>query len=399
MGSHWVALVKGPMTFVCQRRHRLNVCPMFHRFLGLLDTVGALGVPKVDPGMGLDYEFYDQDVSWEVQTVCQALATHDRVSVLSPCFVRRPKATTNKFYQTTTFETEEVWFPGVYLAVLYSKLLPETHFPRLICECVYTGAHWDIGRQRFVLGRKGHGLEGLFHDVLTWTNLLHTNITYVPDLANPPLWWLINRVQAAQVPGVGGHGVLQDVQPSACAGEWARDRWPPLWRLPGMAPYQKDAFNKLFDSLLRIMNPLGIFPVVDDGLRGLLATLLIDRNIPEYFEQPACFCKLPGETDAAAAAKYYDYISQTYQDFADERFRQSAWVTVRPTLQVSTLCVIQGCVLHVNGPIYGAIPPAPGEMALCQSRNCFAIARAGRRANASSLDMTERPGGAHSGMS
>lgn len=35
------------------------------------------------------YEFYDQIVSGEVQTVCQALATDDRLGPFTPCFVRR----------------------------------------------------------------------------------------------------------------------------------------------------------------------------------------------------------------------------------------------------------------------------------------------------------------------
>ena len=79
---------------------------------GLLDTVGALGVPKITPGVDLSYEFYDQDVSWEVQTVCQALATHDRMSLFTPCFVRRSAKKKHDFYQGTQYNIEEVWFPG-----------------------------------------------------------------------------------------------------------------------------------------------------------------------------------------------------------------------------------------------------------------------------------------------
>ena len=89
----------------------LDMFLVLHRFVGLLDTVGALGVPKINAGVGLSYEFYDQIVSREVQTVCQALATHDRMSVFTPCFVRRRqlKADDTKH---THYETEEVWFPG-----------------------------------------------------------------------------------------------------------------------------------------------------------------------------------------------------------------------------------------------------------------------------------------------
>ena len=85
------------------------------KFMGLLDTVGALGVPSVDAGIGLSYEFYDQVVSSEVQHVYQALATHDRLSVFTPCFVRRDA-------ELDGYTTKEAWFPG---------------------------AHYDVGHQRF----------------------------------------------------------------------------------------------------------------------------------------------------------------------------------------------------------------------------------------------------------
>ena len=91
--------------------------------MGLLDTVGALGVPKIDPAAGrLTYEFYDMNVSREVQTVCQALATHDRLSPFTPTFVQRNARTTGAVhYKSTLYETEEVWFPGK------PTCLPRTH--------------------------------------------------------------------------------------------------------------------------------------------------------------------------------------------------------------------------------------------------------------------------------
>jgi hypothetical protein len=74
---------------------------------------GALGVPNINPGAFLSYEFYDQDVSWEVQEVCQACACHDRMSVFTPCFVRRSAdVPVPCAYWATHYETKEVWFPG-----------------------------------------------------------------------------------------------------------------------------------------------------------------------------------------------------------------------------------------------------------------------------------------------
>ena len=99
--------------------HLISVAPFaLCRFMGLLDTVGALGVPKINPGVGLSYEFYDQNVSGEVQTVCQALATHDRMSLFTPCFVRRTlKVDTDKKFvyklDGWEYETLETWFPGM----------------------------------------------------------------------------------------------------------------------------------------------------------------------------------------------------------------------------------------------------------------------------------------------
>lgn len=70
--------------------HKTNKPPI--KFMGLLDTVGSLGIPRINPGLYLDYEeFYDQNVSGEVQNVYQALSIHDRLSVFEPCFIRRSK--------------------------------------------------------------------------------------------------------------------------------------------------------------------------------------------------------------------------------------------------------------------------------------------------------------------
>ena len=65
------------------------------RFLGLLDCVGSLGVPKVSAGETLSFEFFDQKVSHEVQTVVQGLATHDRLFCFKPTYVRRSDGSDN----------------------------------------------------------------------------------------------------------------------------------------------------------------------------------------------------------------------------------------------------------------------------------------------------------------
>lgn len=203
-----------------------------------------------------------------------------------------------------------------------------------------TGSHYDIGRQRFVIGRKGSGLnmvrifEGVVHGVLAQTNILDTNITYTIDLANMPLWWLITRIQAVHLPGVGGGSLLHNRQPSDCSSKWAQDDWPWLWHL--RPPYQKDAYDAALHSWIRRLNPLRFVPfvkgVVDDGLQGLLvAQVLGDRDIPESPIEPAHFCKRPADDNLGTM--YYGYHSQSFQAFVHEDFRRLAWVIVSPNLQ------------------------------------------------------------------
>jgi hypothetical protein len=111
--------------------HETNKPPI--KFMGLIDTVGALGIPKIDPERGTSYEFYDQNVSSEVENVYQALAIHDRLSFFTPCFIKRDerKIKNGEYigekeeYKDVRYKTKQVWFPG---------------------------AHYDIGDQYFTFG-------------------------------------------------------------------------------------------------------------------------------------------------------------------------------------------------------------------------------------------------------
>ncbi|KAL1591962.1 Mediator of RNA polymerase II transcription subunit 7 [Paraconiothyrium brasiliense] len=79
------------------------------RFMGIIDTVGALGIPRLNAGIGLDYpdfEFYDQKVSSAVQVVYHALSLHERAWMLQPCFIYAPPGNSTIVKQQ--------WFPGVH---------------------------------------------------------------------------------------------------------------------------------------------------------------------------------------------------------------------------------------------------------------------------------------------
>jgi hypothetical protein len=153
------------------------------KFMGLLDTVGSLGIPKINPGVYLDYEeFYDQNVSGEVQNVYQAVSIHDRFSLFEPCFVRRLKKDKEFIYNNgknensidfINYNTKEVWFPG---------------------------AHYDIGRQRFVFTRSDDiPWESLLNNVINHFNIFVIEPTY--KYSNYVLEWMINSINENDTDG------------------------------------------------------------------------------------------------------------------------------------------------------------------------------------------------------
>jgi hypothetical protein len=103
--------------------------------MGLLDTVGAYGLPRIDAlaEKPLTYQyrpFRDFVVSSEVQHVFQACSTHDRLTPFEACCVRRkedykaPQAgsgasaggsealrRSGRGYDVV-YTTEEWWYPG-----------------------------------------------------------------------------------------------------------------------------------------------------------------------------------------------------------------------------------------------------------------------------------------------
>jgi hypothetical protein len=90
--------------------------------MGLFDTVGGLGIPRVNAGVGFDWpEFYDQKVSGVVQDVYHAVSLHDRLWIFQPCLA---------------FEGT-----GLNKAKIHQKWFP--------------GTHYDLGRQTFRFVRQG----------------------------------------------------------------------------------------------------------------------------------------------------------------------------------------------------------------------------------------------------
>ena len=131
------------------------------RFMGLFDTVGGLGIPRVNAGVGFDWpEFYDQKVSSVVQDVYHAVSLHDRLWIFQPCLA---------------FEGD-----GQDKARVHQKWFP--------------GTHYDLGRQtfRFIRQAPGNQIEkvlGALPDQLSRT--IYPN-QVLSDLV---LKWMLEAVQ------------------------------------------------------------------------------------------------------------------------------------------------------------------------------------------------------------
>lgn len=167
---------------VKMRENAARVWPVSRpvRFMGLFDTVGSLGIPRVNAGIGFDWpEFYDQKVSSVVQDVYHAVSLHDRLWIFQPCLA---------------FESD-----GDYKANIHQKWFP--------------GVHYDLGRQtfRFVRQAPSNHIEkvlGALPDRLSKT--IYPN-QVLSDLV---LRWMLQAVQSTDssatiIPDIKGR--IQDI--------------------------------------------------------------------------------------------------------------------------------------------------------------------------------------------
>ncbi|KAH7112586.1 hypothetical protein B0J11DRAFT_446805 [Dendryphion nanum] len=144
------------------------------KFMGLFDTVGSRGVPKLNyhTGTGFEWpEFYDTNVSSEVEKVYHAVATHDRFWAFQPCLVSRNSKNNKK----GDLEIHQKWFPG---------------------------CHYDIARQEFQFLREGGSrLEKILFPIL---NMFSKTIVPNEQLADLVLLWVLESIETT-----GGGEIIQ----------------------------------------------------------------------------------------------------------------------------------------------------------------------------------------------
>jgi hypothetical protein len=132
------------------------------RFMGLIDSVGSLGIPHVpgdfDP---TPFEFFDRYVPSVVQHVYHAVALHDRLSILPPCLVQTSEE------KSAATVINQKWFPGT---------------------------HYDLGRTafRFFPRHPGNHLAVLFGLA---PDLLSRTVMPNEVLADRVLMWLMSGMQ------------------------------------------------------------------------------------------------------------------------------------------------------------------------------------------------------------
>ncbi|KAF2849569.1 hypothetical protein T440DRAFT_130131 [Plenodomus tracheiphilus IPT5] len=162
--------VDAPNSDACQREkgNPGRVWPVKRpiQFMGLIDTVGALGIPRLNAGIGFDwspFEFFDQHVSSVVQHVYHAPALHDRLWIFQPCLI----------FSSEGEEKEK--------AIVHQQWFP--------------GTHYDVGRMtfRFVRQSPANWVE----DLIGWLpDLLSRTIYPNQVLSDAVLRYLVEGIRA-----------------------------------------------------------------------------------------------------------------------------------------------------------------------------------------------------------
>ncbi|WIA28689.1 hypothetical protein OEZ86_011225 [Tetradesmus obliquus] len=314
-------------------------------FMGLLDTVGAEGIPRIQPqgnpanAFTYSYSFRDVVVSSEVQHVFQAASVHDRLAPFEPCPVRRSSkiagggdaagGSSEGHYPGVSFSLQEVWFPG---------------------------AHYDVGRQDFVFSNQP-ATNTLFRVL----NPLRTNVNCTPELADYPL---LGRA----LPAHGGPSPPQRLigVPHCAAPNYNEKPW--IWALQQLTaglplPLFQPAYT--IDAESKILGP--VVGVVARLLDTQPTLLLKDRTIPpptaaDRYGLPvgvAVFFPVPADSGS--------FDSYKPRGRPVEWFISDTYVTYQEHLQSSSPAVSSSAAGTVAAPAAAAAaaaaPPAAAAAA------------------------------------
>ncbi|OAL54619.1 hypothetical protein IQ07DRAFT_273782 [Pyrenochaeta sp. DS3sAY3a] len=234
------------------------------KFMGLFDTVGSRGVPRLNynTGSGFEWpEFYDTNVSSEVENVYHAVAIHDRFWAFRPCLVSRA----SKHDRRKDLKIRQKWFPG---------------------------CHYDIARQEFQFFREGgNSLENILFPIL---NLFNKTVSPNEQLADLVLLWMLEGIET-----VGGGMIIQrDID------DGERDITGAIAAIRNQFPLQRRGSGDMYGDILSYLPGGKILAWFKNLNRTAYAILFnpVDRVIPD-----------PGLGNSLQAAVYnevYDYTAQ-----------------------------------------------------------------------------------------
>lgn len=147
------------------------------KFMGLFDTVGSRGVPKLNYNTGTGFEwpeFHDNIVSTAVEKVYHAVAIHDRLWAFQPCLASRDARHANNPALADLMISQK-WFPG---------------------------CHYDLARQEFQFLREGGNLlERALFPIL---NMISSTVSPNDKLADLVLIWMLRGIRTE-----GGGDIIQ----------------------------------------------------------------------------------------------------------------------------------------------------------------------------------------------
>ncbi|KAH7355643.1 hypothetical protein BKA66DRAFT_446475 [Pyrenochaeta sp. MPI-SDFR-AT-0127] len=232
------------------------------KFMGIFDTVGGRGVPKLNyhTGTGFEWpEFYDNKVSSVVEKVYHAIAIHDRFWTFQPCLASR----TSKHSNDEKLKIHQKWFPG---------------------------CHYDIARQEFQFLREGgNRLEEFLFPIL---NIFSKTVSPNEQLADLVLLWMLESVN-----DVGGGSIIQQDM----AGN-ERNIAKAISDIKEQITSQSKGSGDVYDHVLsylpggKIMSiPIAWFKNLNESAYAILFNP-VDRVIPD-----------PGRTQTAVQNEVYNY--------------------------------------------------------------------------------------------
>jgi hypothetical protein len=144
------------------------------KFMGIFDTVGSRGAPKLnyDTGTGFEWPgFHDSFISSVVEKVYHAVAIHDRFWAFQPCLAFRD----NKHRTHSALKIYQKWFPG---------------------------CHYDLARQEFqFLREQGSLLEKVVFPIV---NLISKTVSPNHQLGDLVLIWMLSAIDSE-----GGGVIIQ----------------------------------------------------------------------------------------------------------------------------------------------------------------------------------------------